>query len=81
MAGTPPWRTDLYAPGTLMSHAESIALFKKLGVKFTPELKAPEVEMPFKGDYTQEDFAQQMIDEYKAARRVAERCLRAVVQP
>jgi glycerophosphoryl diester phosphodiesterase len=68
MAGTPSWRTDLYAPGTVMSHAESIALLKKLGVKFTPELKAPDVEMPFEGDYTQEDFAQQMIDEYKAAR-------------
>jgi glycerophosphoryl diester phosphodiesterase len=34
----------------------------------TPELKSPGVEMPFQGDYTQEDYARQMIDEYKKAR-------------
>lgn len=68
MNATPAWRTDLYASsGTLMTHAESIALFRELGVKFTPELKAPSVEMPFDGDYTQDAYAQQMIDEYKAA--------------
>jgi glycerophosphoryl diester phosphodiesterase len=68
MGGTANYRTDLYATcGTVMSHAESIELFKNLGVKMTPELKSPSVEMPFKGHYTQEDYAQQMIDEYKAA--------------
>jgi glycerophosphoryl diester phosphodiesterase len=67
MAGTAPWRTDLYAShGTLMTHAESIALFRDLGAKFTPELKAPVVEMPFDG-MTQEMYAQKMIDDYKAA--------------
>jgi glycerophosphoryl diester phosphodiesterase len=50
-----------------MTHAESIALFQEFGVGFTPELKAPEVEMPFEGDYTQEMYAQAMIDDYKAA--------------
>jgi glycerophosphoryl diester phosphodiesterase len=66
--GTARWRTDLYATsGTLVTHAESIALIKRLGAKFTPELKMPEVKMPFEGNYTQENFAQQMIDEYKAA--------------
>ncbi len=66
---TPSWRTDLYtANGTLMTHAESIQLFKSLGVKMTPELKSPSVDMPFEGDYTQQMYAQQMIDEYKAAR-------------
>jgi glycerophosphoryl diester phosphodiesterase len=66
--GTPGWRTDLYAAsGTLMTHDESIALNKRLGVKFTPELKAPEVKMPFDGDYTQEKYATQMIVAYKAA--------------
>jgi len=30
-----------------MTHAESIALFKDLGAKFTPELKSPSVEIPF----------------------------------
>ena len=65
--GTPRWRTDLYAnSGTLMTHDESIALIKSLGAKFTPELKAPEVPMPFGGDYTQEKYAAQMIAAYKA---------------
>ena len=65
---TPSWRTDLYTGnGTLMTHAESIELFKQLGAKMTPELKSPSVEMPFEGDYTQQDYAQQMIEEYKAA--------------
>ncbi|MCG7924872.1 MAG: glycerophosphodiester phosphodiesterase [Candidatus Thiodiazotropha taylori] len=64
----PGWRTDLYTGNaTLMTHAESIALFKQLGTKMTPELKSPSVDMPFEGDYTQQDYAQQMIDEYKAA--------------
>lgn len=68
MDGTASWRTDLYADkGTLMTHAESIQLFKKLGVKFTPELKSADVPMPFEGNYTQADYAQQLIDEYKAA--------------
>lgn len=68
MDATPSWRTDLYSGnGTLMTHAESIELFRRLGVKFTPELKAPAVEMPYQGEYTQADYAQQMIDEYKAA--------------
>lgn len=69
MAATPDWRTDLYAgptSGTLMTHKESIELFKRLGVKMTPELKFPVVTMPFNG-FTQEAFAQKMIDEYRAA--------------
>lgn len=37
------------------------------GAYFTPELKSPDVEMPYEGDYTQEDYAQQMIDDYVAA--------------
>ena len=66
--GTPRWRTDLYAnSGTLMTHDESIALIKSLGAKFTPELKAPEVPMPFDGHYTQEKYATQMLDAYKKA--------------
>nr|WP_320126692.1 glycerophosphodiester phosphodiesterase family protein [uncultured Shewanella sp.] len=65
--GTPSWRTDLYASnGTLMTHAESIEMFKKAGVKMTPELKAASVSMPFDG-FTQQDYAQKMLDEYTAA--------------
>lgn len=66
--GTPDWRTDLYAQdATLMTHKESIALFKQLGVKMTPELKPPMVEMPFQGDFSQEDYASKMIQEYREA--------------
>ncbi|WP_422382950.1 glycerophosphodiester phosphodiesterase family protein [Roseibium album] len=65
--GTAPWRTELYGlTGTLLTHAESIALFKDLGVKFTPELKAPKVAMPYEG-FTQSDYAQKLIEDYKAA--------------
>ena len=68
MNATLSWRTDLYsAKGTLMTHKESIELFKELGVKMTPELKSPSVEMPYEGDYTQQDYAQQMINEYREA--------------
>ena len=69
MRSTNTVRTDLYAgptSGTLMTHRESIELFKRLGAKMTPELKAPEVPMPFDG-FTQEQYAQKMIDEYKQA--------------
>ncbi len=68
MNATATWRTDLYAAGaaTLMTHAESIRLIRSLGAKFTPELKAPSVPMPFEG-FTQGAFAQKLIDEYKAA--------------
>lgn len=69
LGGTANWRTDLYSgptSGTLMTHQESIELFERLGVKMTPELKSPSVEMPFDG-FTQEAYAQKLIDEYKAA--------------
>ena len=68
MGGTANWRTDLYATrGTLMTHAESIELFKELGVKFTPELKSAKVEMPYEGEFSQQDYAQKLIEEYKTA--------------
>lgn len=67
MNATPRWRTDLYATtGTLMTHDAYIALVRSLGRRFTPELKAPEVAMPFEG-YTQDAYAQAMIDAYKRA--------------
>lgn len=49
--------------GTLMTHAESIELFKRLGVRMMPELKVPSV----RGGFTREQFAQRLIDEYRAA--------------
>lgn len=69
LGGTPNFRTDLYtgpSSGQLLTHKQSIQLFKKLGVKMTPELKTPSVTMPFNG-FTQEAYAQKMIDEYKEA--------------
>ena len=69
LGGTASFRTDLYAgpsSGHLLSHRESIELFKRLGAKMTPELKGPSVPMPFNG-FTQAAYAQKMIDEYKAA--------------
>lgn len=65
--GVAPWRSTLYVDGARsMTHAESIALFRSLGAKFTPELKAPAVKMPFNG-FTQEDYAQKLVEEYKSA--------------
>ncbi|WP_163132587.1 glycerophosphodiester phosphodiesterase family protein [Agarivorans sp. Alg241-V36] len=65
MDATPSFRTDLYATsGTLMSHKESIALFKELGVKMTPELKTPAAQDLAAAGITQQEFAQKMIDEY-----------------
>ena len=69
LGGTASFRTDLYSgptSGTLMTHRESIELFKQLGVKMTPELKSASVQMPFDG-FTQQAYAQKMIDEYKHA--------------
>lgn len=68
--GTADWRTDLYASSAQYScpevptHVESIELIHSFGVYFTPELKSPQVPMPYEGDFTQEDFALQMIQEY-----------------
>ena len=69
LGGTASSRTDLYSgpsSGTLLTHKESIELFKQLGVKMTPELKSASVPMPFDG-FSQQAYAQKMIDEYKQA--------------
>lgn len=64
----PEWRTTLYSTcGELFSVQDHIAFVKKYGLLHTAELKTPEVEMPFQGDYTQEKFAQQLVDEYRKA--------------
>ncbi|PTB65827.1 PLC-like phosphodiesterase [Trichoderma citrinoviride] len=69
LGGILPWRTDLYNTcGTLMSLKEHIAMTRALGLQFTPELKTPEVPMPFRGgNYTQQRYAQQFIDTFKEA--------------
>ncbi|KAL2363761.1 hypothetical protein RJZ56_003302 [Blastomyces dermatitidis] len=71
--GIKDWRTNVYTDGCpqLSSHAEFISLVDSLGLKFTSELKTPQVPMPFQGpdgkNYTQEMYAQQLVDEFRAA--------------
>ncbi|KAE8153677.1 PLC-like phosphodiesterase [Aspergillus avenaceus] len=66
--GGPAWRTELYDTcGTPMTHREYINLIDSLGLQFSPELKTPNVTMPFQGNYTQEMYAQQLINDYKRA--------------
>ncbi|CAH0053590.1 unnamed protein product [Clonostachys solani] len=62
----PSWRTDLYSHcGKVLSVQDHIKLTKELGLLHTAELKTPEVPMPFNGNYTQEIYAQQLVDEYR----------------
>jgi glycerophosphoryl diester phosphodiesterase len=64
LGGTADFRTDLYATGgTLLSHKESIELFRQLGAKFTPELKAVTDGFGTSG-LDQQTYARQMIQEY-----------------
>jgi glycerophosphoryl diester phosphodiesterase len=65
-------REPLRREGTLLSHRDSIELFKQLGVMMIPELKQPEVAMPHKG-YSQRDYALQLVDEYRQAGVAPER--------
>lgn len=69
IGGVADYRTTLYSYECpkVPTHMESIELIQEYDAKFTPELKTPSVEMPYEGEYTQEDYAQQMIDEYIAA--------------
>jgi glycerophosphoryl diester phosphodiesterase len=65
MDGTPYFRTDLYATcGKLLTLDSYIKQVDAWGLKFTPELKTPEVPMPFNG-YTQEQYAQDLINAFK----------------
>ena len=52
--------------GTVMTHAQSIALIDALGRKFTPELKRPMVDMPFAPGFTQAAYADKLLAEYRA---------------
>lgn len=70
--GTPNWRTDLYQTcEQIITHKESIQLFSSWGVDMVPELKAPQVDMPFlintETELTQQKYAQKLVDEYKEA--------------
>jgi glycerophosphoryl diester phosphodiesterase len=70
LGGTPAWRTDLYTgrpAGNVVTLKEHIELIKQWGVGQTPELKAGDptrIQAVFGG---QAQYAQKMIDTYKAA--------------
>ncbi len=66
--GVAEWRTEWYTSrGTLMTHKESIQLFKELRTGFTPELKGGDARANLQIEDvfgSQEAYAQKMIDEY-----------------
>ena len=70
LGGTPAWRTDLYTgrpAGNVVTLKEHIELIKQWGVGQTPELKSGDparIQSVFGG---QAQYAQKMIDTYKAA--------------
>jgi glycerophosphoryl diester phosphodiesterase len=49
-----------------MTHAESIMLIDSYGLDFSLECKTLSMKLPYEG-YTQAQFAQDIIDEYKEA--------------
>ena len=49
-----------------MSHRDSIELIRDLGAALTPELKRPQVTMPFNG-FSQRNYADKMLAEYQRA--------------
>lgn len=64
LGGTPPFRTDLYdTGGVLLTHAESIGLFRDLGTGFTPELKEATEGFGDSG-LTQENYARKLAQSY-----------------
>jgi glycerophosphoryl diester phosphodiesterase len=68
LGGTASWRTDLYTGrGTLFTLKESIRLNERLGVKHTPELKSGNPDRIKAVFGSQANYAQKMIDEFKAA--------------
>ncbi|KAF7189059.1 Extracellular protein [Pseudocercospora fuligena] len=70
IGSTPDWRTNMYAYSCAepLSLKEQIALVDSYGLNFTAEAKTPEIPMPFgETNYTQEDFAQQIVDTYNEA--------------
>ncbi len=81
LGGTASWRTDLYTGrGTLLTLKESIQLNESLGVKHTPELKSGNPDRIKAIFGSQANYAQKMIDEFKAAGVNPRRRLGPVVQ-
>ncbi|KKA26416.1 hypothetical protein TD95_000159 [Thielaviopsis punctulata] len=67
LLGTPRWRTDLFSVcGTPLTLKEHIAMVQAHGLKHTPELKTPDLGMPW-GNFTQQEFAHKMLQTYRDA--------------
>jgi len=66
---TPDWRTNMYSYSCAdtMSLKSYIGQVEAYGLNFTAEAKTPEIPMPFQGNYTQEDFVQQIVDTFDDA--------------
>jgi glycerophosphoryl diester phosphodiesterase len=65
-APTSPWLDKQVSCGTLLTLDESIQLFEQLGTGHTPELKSPQVDMPFAG-MDQQTYASRMLEAYVSA--------------
>ncbi|EMC98102.1 hypothetical protein BAUCODRAFT_67086 [Baudoinia panamericana UAMH 10762] len=64
---TPDWRTNMYSYSCAepMSLRDQISLVESYGLNFTAEAKTPVFyPTPFQGNYTQADFAQQIVDTF-----------------
>lgn len=65
--GGPDWRSQLHGHCERpMSHDESIALIDSYGLAMAPELKQPDVVMPYLG-FSQADYANAMVEAYVGA--------------
>jgi len=67
--GVASWRTTLYGRECprVPTHKEYIQKVKEYGAKFVPEMKTPEIPMPYNDSgiiFTQTDYAQKVVDEY-----------------
>ena len=62
-----------YSCAETMSLKDQIALVESYGLNFTAEAKTPEIPMPFHGNYTQQDFSQQIVDTFNEANIPADR--------
>jgi glycerophosphoryl diester phosphodiesterase len=83
LAGTPSFRTDLYATGgTLLSHQESIELIGSLGAKFTPELKG--IDRDSQGNpivAENHGFGESGLDQQSYARKMIQEYIDAGIDP
>ncbi|KAK4553957.1 hypothetical protein LTR86_009133 [Recurvomyces mirabilis] len=72
---TPDWRTNMYSYSCAetMSLKDQISLVDSFGLNYTAEAKTPQIPMPFQGNYTQQDFAQQIVDTFNEMKIPANR--------